>query len=313
MALHAAALKVALLGTAHVHLADHLDALRRDGRVELVAAHHGDERWWTSLPGVPAVDLDEALALADAVIVASTTAGHARLLPGVVAAEVPALVEKPLGADDLATRSLAALVDVGRAPVTTAMFLRCAPALRRVRALLTERFCGELSSAHVRFTHPGGLFTGPAGWMLDRRWGAVGGFADLGVHLLDLLVWLCPDVPLRASSLTVRHVPDLALDVGGVALIDWGGVPVSVHAGWTSRPGGLHLHFEGAEGSLTVDGGRLLARRAGSGGEVSCHPGPAAGDAVTAFLAQLRGEPSWEMPTTAEIVTTSRVLAELGS
>jgi hypothetical protein len=44
---------------------------------------------------------------------------------------------------------------------------------------------------------------------------------------------------------------------------------------------------------------------------VSCHPDPAAGDAVTAFLAQLRGEPSWDMPTTAEIVTTSRVLDEL--
>ncbi|OKI21124.1 hypothetical protein A6A25_37000 [Saccharothrix sp. CB00851] len=295
-----------MLGTAHVHLSDHLTALRSDPDVRLVAVYRGEEG--QPVPGVHRVaDPVDALCEADAVIVASTTAQHAVLLPSVAAAGLPALVEKPLASTVDASRWLAALLATSRAPVTTAMFLRCAPAFRAARERLDD--LGELVSAHARFTHPGlddGVF-GAVPWMLDPRHGAVGGFADLAVHLLDLLRWLRPEASLTADAARLRFRDGVPLDVGGAALVDWGGTPVTLHAGWTARPGGVHLHVEGVRGSLTVSGGTLST---GSGAHLH-HPPPAAGDAVVAFLAHLRGQPAWDPPTTADAVEVARVLAAL--
>jgi predicted dehydrogenase len=305
-------LRVAVLGTAHVHVPDHLAVLLADWRTEIVAVYQGKTRWWIPLPGVPEVpDPIDALELADVALIDSTTAEHDFLVPQVAAAGLPALVEKPLASTADATVALESVAH--GAVVTTAMFLRCSPALRRTRALLAEGVCGDLVSAHARFSHPGladGMFTGTSAWMLDPRHGAVGGFTDLGVHLLDLLAWLRPTSELVAVSARLRHDPDLPLDVGGVALLDWGGVPTTVHAGWKARPGGFHLHVEGTEGSLTVDGGTLTVR-AEELNTTDTYGAPAAGDAVVAFLAAVRGERSLELPTPREIVATSRVLAQL--
>ncbi|MGM1064496.1 Gfo/Idh/MocA family protein [Saccharothrix sp. Mg75] len=325
-------LRVALLGTAHIHLPDHLDVLRSDPDVELVAVYRGDRG--VPVPGAREVtDPVDALRSADAAVVDSTTAEHAVLLPRVVAAGVPALVEKPLTSTRGSTRWLAALLDVSPVPVTTAMFLRCAPALRVARRALDD--LGELVSAHARLTHPG-LCDGAlreVPWMLDPRCGGVGGFADLAVHLLDLLLWLRPGTRLTACAAALRPAAGLPVDSGGAALVDWGGTPTTLHAGWTARPGGFHLHVEGTAGSLTVHGGTLTVRGTPTTapGTLTTTPGtptttpgtpttapgtrhfppPAAGDALVAFLAHLRGRPAWEPATTADMTAVADLVAAL--
>src|SRR5690606_8110375 len=129
-------------------------------------------------------------------------------------------------------------------PVHTAMFLRCAPALRRVRELLEQGALGALTAVHARFAHPGledGAFSGAAAWMLERRHGGGGAFADLGVHLVDLLLWLRPGEPLAVRGAHLVRRPGVQGDAGGAALLAWGRVPAVLHAGWTSRPGGFGL------------------------------------------------------------------------
>ncbi|MFF8729291.1 Gfo/Idh/MocA family protein [Streptomyces sp. NPDC015171] len=286
-----AVLRLAVLGTDHVHLPDYLDVLAADPRAALAAVYSGRR---SPVAGVrPALSAAEALAGADAAVVVSTTARHAELLRDIVAARVPALVEKPLAASAAETGRLAALLAAAEQPVTTAMFLRCAPELRHVRALLAERALGELAGVHLRFTHPGlldGAFTGAAGWMLEERHGAAGAFADLAVHLVDLLGWWDPSAGLRVRGASYLCRPGSALNAGGAAVLSWGGVPVTLQAGWTSRPGGMLLHIEGTRESVTVE------------------PRLRAGAALEAFLGQLTGEVRWEPPTAREIVRAARVL-----
>lgn len=278
-------MRVVLLGTGHVHAADYSAVI-------------------TAAPGTHLVT---SLRTADVAVIASATAAHGGHLRRALAAGVPTLVEKPLASSAAETAELATLIDAAGAPVTTAMFLRCAPALRRVRSLLAGDALGELAGVHARFTHPGlldGVFTGRPAWMLRA-----GGFADLAIHLLDLLRWLRPGSDLTARSAQLRHAPGHEADVGGAALLDWGGVPVTLHTGWTSRPGGVHLCVEGSADSVTVDNGTL-----GFGsGHTETHDPPAAMAALTAFLAQVRGEKAWQAPTTADIIASGELLEDLAA
>lgn len=286
-----AVVRLAVLGTDHVHLPDYLEVVARDPRAVLAAVYSGGR---APVAGVrPTADAAGALAGADAAVIVSTTAQHGPLLRRAVEAGVPVLVEKPLAASAEETGRLAALLAAAERPVTTAMFLRCAPELRAVRTRLAERALGELAGVHLRFTHPGlldGVFTGSAAWMLAERHGAAGAFADLAVHLVDLLEWLDPSAGLRVCGASYRGRPGTELDVGGAAVLSWGGVPVTLQAGWTSRPGGMLLHIEGERAGVTVE------------------PRLRAGAALEAFLGQLRGDPRWEPPTAREIVRTARVL-----
>ncbi|MEU8730943.1 Gfo/Idh/MocA family oxidoreductase [Streptomyces tendae] len=308
--------RIAILGTGHVHLRDHLAVIARDPEAELVAVHDGALVTGASRPSAarPSPSAEQALEGADAAVIASTTAEHRRLLELTTAAGVPALVEKPLGTTARAAARLTPLLATTTVPSTTAMFLRCAPALRRVRTLLTQGALGPVAHVHARFTHPGlldGVFAGDAAWMLTPEHGGTGGFADLGIHLIDLLSWLAPHqhLQVRGAELTRRH--GCRLDVGGLALLTWGGAPVSLHAGWTSRPGGFLLRVEGEQATVEVGAqGTELSVVTGRAvrGHHERHPPIRAGAALEAFLDSLRARSRWDAPTPADIENTAVLL-----
>ncbi|MFD6073142.1 Gfo/Idh/MocA family protein [Amycolatopsis lurida] len=283
--------RVAILGSAHPHLADHREAIRRDPRATEVSG------------------LDHA----DAVIIDSVTADHPRLLRAAIAAVKPTLVEKPLAATVAETGELTSLIDAAAVPVTTAMFLRCAPALRGLRTFLLEEPCGPVTSVRARFSHPGlldGWFRGRTAWMLDPRQGGIGGFADLGIHLLDLLLWLRPGAGLGVVSAVKDRAQGIAVDVGGTARLDWAGVPATLHCGWRSRPGGFDVRVDCARGSSTVSGGRLVVVT-DTGHRAETHPPPDAAAVVPAWLDELHGVVSWEPPTSGDITRCARLLEEI--
>ncbi|MER6070990.1 Gfo/Idh/MocA family oxidoreductase [Streptomyces sp. NPDC001817] len=292
--------RVAVLGTAHPHLADHLRVLA--GRAEVCAVYQGRRPADASpapgvaeLRGVPGVRLvaDPAGALvpADLALICSTTAEHAELAAVVARAGLPVLVEKPLAATAAEAEELAGRLTTAGTPVAVAMFLRRAPGLRRAAELLAGGRLGRLVACDAWFTHPGlenGLFTGTAAWMLSPVWGGRGAFADLGVHLVDLLRRLRPDAPIRVRAAALTPLPTGGPgDAGGTALLEWGSVPATLHAGWTSHPGGVRLVLEGTRGTLRVDGGELTLMTV-EGTLRESHRPPAAGDATAAFLSDPR-------------------------
>jgi len=303
--------RVALLGMAHPHAADHLVVVRADPTTELVAVYDRDPSNVAAHGELPTSRSPSwAMSNADVAVVASTTAEHVELVSMATGAGLAVFVEKPLATNAAAAAVLAALVDAAGVPFATGMFLRCLPALIRVRTLLADGSLGQLSAAHARFTHPGlydETFTGPAAWMHDLDQGATGGFADLGIHVVDALRWLRPGAPLTVLGARLQRLPGHDLDVGGAALLDWAGTPTTVHAGWTGRPGGLHLHVEGNVGSVTVQDGTLTLR---TEDVTITEPGdpPRAGAALAAFLADLRGERQWVPPTTSDAVAVAEIL-----
>lgn len=303
--------RVALLGVAHIHAADHLAVLRADPTAELVAVYDRDPSNVARHGELPTSRSPSwAMSNADVAVVASTTAEHVDLVSMATGAGLAVFVEKPLATSAVATAALAALVDAAGVPFATGMFLRCLPALIKVRDILAYSGLGQLSAAHARFTHPGvydETFTGTAAWMRDLDQGATGGFADLGIHLLDTLRWLRPGEALTVRGARLQRLAGDDVDVGGAALLDWDGTPTTMHAGWTGRPGGLHLHLEGNVGSATVQDGNLTVRTEDLSITETGDP-PRAGAALAAFLADLRGEHQWVPPTTSDAVAVADIL-----
>ena len=79
-----------------------------------------------------------------------------------------------------------------------------------------------------------------------------------------------------------------------------------MHAGWTGRPGGLHLHVEGTLGSATIQDGELTVRADDTYTEAGDPPRACA--ALAAFLSELHGNRQWETPTTRDAIATADLL-----
>jgi predicted dehydrogenase len=275
---------IALLGCAHPHVADMLGVIASEPDLRLAAAWDADA---SAIPGpissAATSSADAAIARAHAVVICAPTDQRPALCVQAARAGRPMLVEKPLALTAADARAVTREVERSRTPGLAALFLRELPALQRLRSVLQERVLGRLASVSAAFTHAGaieGWFDGPRAWMRDPRRAGVGGFGDLALHLVDALTVLAPDEPPVLAAATLDR--DGRGDVGGAGIGRIAGVPLTVRAGWASRPGGLEFIVAGSAGTAVLIGGVLEI-----GGERWIGPPPDAGEAVRAFASCL--------------------------
>jgi predicted dehydrogenase len=282
---------VALLGCGHPHVPDVLGVLASEPAVRLAAA------WDTDPSAVPAAIGGAAVARAEtairratAVVICAPTDQRPALCVQAAQAGRPILVEKPIARSAAEARAVAREVGRSRTPAVAALFLRELPALNRLRGVLDGGLLGRLASVSASFVHPGavdGWFTGPAAWIRDPDRAGVGGFGDLALHLLDALATLQRDEVPRLAAVALDRSGSGRGDVGGVALGTWSGAPLTVRAGWTTRPGGLELVVTGSGGTATLRDG-VLELDSGGAPERWVGAPPDAGEAMRAFAARLR-------------------------
>jgi predicted dehydrogenase len=277
---------LALLGCAHPHVPDVLGVLAAEPDVRLVAAWDADR---SAIPG-PIFGLavsraETAIRQADAVLICAPTDQRPALCAQAARAGRPLLVEKPIARTAAEARALAREVARSRTPAMVALHLRQVPAVARLAATLRERLLGRISAVRLSQSHPGALdgwFDGPVAWMRDPDRAGLVGFGDLAFNLVDLLGLLPADEPPRLAA--------VALDggLGGTALGTWAGVPLTIHASWAERPGGLEVVVAGATGTATLRDGTLELERDAGRPERWVGAPPDAGEAVRAFAAALR-------------------------
>ncbi len=283
---------VALLGCGHPHVPDVLGVLASEPDLRLVAAWDADR---SAIPGAiagAAVGRAEAaIRRAHAVVICAPTDQRPALCVQAARAGVPLLVEKPVARTAAEARGVAREVERSRTPALAALFLRELPALARLGAVLRERMLGRLASVSTTFAHPGavdGWFEGPAAWMRDPQRAGVGGFGDLALHLVDALAALSADEPPQLAAVALDRPAPGEGDVGGAGLGSWAGAPLTVRAGWATRPGGLELTMTGSAGTATLREGVLELDRDGGAPERWVGAPPDAGEALRAFTARLR-------------------------
>ena len=129
----------------------------------------------------------------------------------------------------------------------------------KCKELLKAKKIGKPFMIRVRFAH-GGPDAGWAksNWFFNPAVAAGGVMLDLGIHAIDLCLWLFgPAKAVYAKAATlVRNIP---VDDNAVLVMEFqnGGMGY-IEVGWTSKPGFKGIEIYGTDGSLICDFDRGL-------------------------------------------------------
>lgn len=252
-------MRIALLGCAHVHADSYAHCLGEVSGVtfpgifdpdhrsgERAAARHGVQFFSSA---------DEAIASAEAVLIASATSDHRRLAVAASRAGRHVLCEKPLATTLADADAMVAAAREARVVLGTAFPMRFAPpvtsAWRALRAGAVGRILAFSGANNGQLPSPR--------WFSDPELAGGGAVMDHTVHLADLMRWFTREeiVEVYAEVDTLLH--DVRVDdVGVLALRMSGGAVGTIDASW-NRPagyptwGGLELRIVAEDGVIDID------------------------------------------------------------
>lgn len=258
-----------LIGTAHVHMPDHLRVAAEEGwQIAAVFDRDTDRRleWSRRLTAQPLDSLHRMEAAgARAALVCSETAYHEPDVQAALDLGLPVFAEKPLAPDAEAARRLAEAARRAGCLLDTAFFLRTNAGLCALRDRVRNGAIGRVVEARMRFSHDGGFadWLDLGGWMSRPDLASYGGFADEGVHVVDWLMWTLG--PVASGRAALGHALDLPVDDHGAAVLRLEtGATAVVEASWTDTRMRLELDLVGTEGGASLHDGRLSQWRRGA-------------------------------------------------
>lgn len=261
---------LALLGAAHMHTPMFLQMLatREDVKVRYVWDHDAAraERYAAQCGAKTVKTAAEALGDAgvSGVVVLSETSLHADLATAAAKAGKHVFVEKPLGVGAQDAAQIADAVEKAGVLFTTGYHLRTIPKYIFVKENVEKGNLGRIVRVHCSFSNDcvlQGDFDKELKWTVDRKWGALGGFADTGTHALDMLMWLMGNV--EAVTADIRTVTGRYpnCDETGQGMIRFkSGVTGTIAAGWVEPENPAGLLVSGTEGHAAMFNDRLYLR-----------------------------------------------------
>lgn len=289
--------RVGLCGCAHIHIGDAIAAL--GGRADVVCPAVWDRdgeraaRVAGQLGAEVAGSVEALIAAVDAAVVMSETADHPTQVGALIDAGLDVFVEKPLAIAATKAAALAARIEEAGVAFDTGYFTRELPSAPALRAAIAAGELGRVIRARGRFVHDGALAGGFAGfeWMLDPARAGRGGLADLGVHLIDLITWLCGERVGAASAAISRVSAGATIDETGAALLRLsGGALVAIEAGWVEPPGPIVVEVSGTSGRARLADGSLEIAAGGRERSLPSEVRPASAAALRRFLDTLAGD-----------------------
>jgi predicted dehydrogenase len=274
-------------------------------------------------PDAVVVDsLSAMLALGlDGIVVASPSALHADQSVQALEAGVAVFCQKPLGRDaDEAARVVAAARASDRL-LSVDFSYRYTKGMTRIAELVRAGTLGEVYAVDLTFHNAYGP---DKPWFYDRTLSGGGCVMDLGVHLVDLALWVLgfPDVSNDVRShlfadgqplATIDRVEDYAV----ASLTLAGGTVVRLTCSWRLHAGQdaqIEAAFYGTQGGAALRnlGGSFYDFQAehftGTRRNVlAAPPEEWGGRAAAAWASRLRADPRFD-PAADELVAVSRVL-----
>ncbi|HEV2866544.1 MAG TPA: Gfo/Idh/MocA family oxidoreductase, partial [Allosphingosinicella sp.] len=202
--------------------------------------------------------LDELLALSpDGVVIATPSARHAEQAIRALDAGAAVFCQKPLGRTAQEVEAVLAAARGADRLLGIDLSYRHTQAVSRIRQLLDEGVLGEVFAADLVF-HNG---YGPdKAWFYDPAQSGGGCVMDLGVHLVDLALWMLgfPQVVDVASSLYAAGRPlreGQVEDYAAVTLTLGTGATVRIACSWRLQVGCdavISADFYGTQGGAAM-------------------------------------------------------------
>ena len=264
---------LALVGGAHIHTPGYLEHIKTTPGLKLKSVWDADAARAAKRAEIcgskVVTNLGEILQDPEiaGVIICSETNRHSELVPLVAAAKKPMFVEKPLGIAAADAGAMAEAIEKSGVWFTTGYYQRGVGAHRFLKEQIAKGSFGKITRARCSNCHDGalaGLFDGEFRWMTDPKQAGGGGFADLGTHVLDLLMWFFGDldsVTADVKSVTGKFGADC--EESGEALLKFkNGVTATFAAGWVDVENQVTTQISGTEGHAMIYRGQLFFKSA---------------------------------------------------
>jgi len=272
-------LRLGVVGCGAIVTLHQLPALLRCPALEVVAMVDRDIEWATSVArgaGVNAAFSDHRALFGkvDIALVATPNSTHVDIVCELLEQGIHVLCEKPLGTSRTEVERMLEAADRGGARLMTAHCLRFAPSLAMLKEVVASGWLGSLLEVTATI---GGPYAGVARRTDFRRQRALSGggvLMDLGIHVLDLTVWLAGSAPEDVGYIGSAKEPGWEVETDAeVTLRFGGGMRASLISSFT-MPMGNSLSVRGTRGwartslyettLLTVHAeGSQICRRAG--------------------------------------------------
>lgn len=224
----------------------------RAASVRAVADRYGiptiyeGEDGWRALIASPVID---------AVLICSPSSLHAEMAIAAALAGKHLLVEKPLATTVRDGRRV--LDAVRRAGVScyVAHHRRLKSVYREGRALLAAGAVGAVYRVDATLGHAGPEAWAPdAAWFFDPDRAGGGAVLDLGIHMVDTVLWLLGRMPVDITGSVATVEKPTTLDDQGVAILRFEpGCLATITVSWAMRPGCRRVEVFGSSGRLVMD------------------------------------------------------------
>ncbi len=316
---------VAFVGCAHIHTPGFVRLVnsREDVRCKSVWDHdaaraekRAGELGATVVPDFKAIYADPEI---DAVIICTETNLHSSVvLPG-AAAKKHLFVEKPLGVTGEDGWEMAAAIEASGVIYGTGLFMRGYPTHLFIKQQIEAGAFGKITRARGSNCHSGALghwFDTDWRWMADPKQSGVGGFGDLGAHMLDILLWLLGDVTEVTAQVDEGTGIYPGCDETGEGLLRFqSGAIGTLAASWDDLADPLTLMVSGTEGFAAIINRELFFKSEhvpGADGKTPWTDLPAPVPAsLDAFLDAVGGGSAEALVTVREAAYRGAVMAAL--
>ena len=251
-------IRIAQLGTWHLHAAHHVEAARAHADTEVVAVwdrRPGEAATFGESHGLPvADDLAAVLAEVDAVVVDTATTDHDEVIAAALEAGRHVFTEKVLATSTVVAEQLAAHAVVRGLALGVSLPRLAHPSTRTIRALVDAGELGELTGYRMRWAHHAAVGTP---WIPDHFFALAeaggGALIDLGAHPVSVAMHLFGRVPESVQA-SVGYVSGREVDDNAVLTMDFGGVFAVAEVSMVASYFGTTLEVVGTRGSVVVEG-----------------------------------------------------------
>ncbi len=206
------------------------------------AARHGIE--------VVAESIEELLAdkRVEGVVISSPNDLHAQHLRLVIAAEKPALVDKPVAVDAAEGIELLRLVEDQSLPVGVAHHARRLAGHRAAAAWIASGSAGTIRAAHADFSNARGAHLAANAWHRTAR-SEAGVLIQVGIHQIDNLLHLLGP-PTSVNARLSYGTPGLEIPDLAVVIVNHAGGPISAVSSCWATPSHYRLDLLTTGGNL---------------------------------------------------------------
>ncbi len=264
----------AFLGVAHIHTPGFIKMIgaRDDVRCKYVYDHDAQRAQKRADElGASVADIETILADAEvtSVVICSETRLHTELVERAAKAGKHLFVEKPLATTDADATRMAHAIEKAGVVFQTGFFMRSGPVNKFIKAQVEAGHLGTVTRMRYTNCHGGALggwFDDEWRWIADKTEAGGGGFADLGAHALDIVLWClsptCGPVVKSCATLgnaTGRYGDLSQIDEWGAGLITFeSGAVGIIEAGWVDPKYSAPIEVHGTEGQILIHDGKLF-------------------------------------------------------